>query len=424
MSRILGRRTAASGYGESVSADERMPGGAGGDGSRPSGGLSRGASGDQGGDDGGETGASRPRAAVVVNPVKVDAAKLRGPVAAAEKAAGWGETLWFETTVDDPGDGVTREALAQGAAVVMAAGGDGTVRSVAEGLRGSGVPLGLLPVGTGNLLARNLGLTLTNVEQAVLNAFTGTDHAIDLGITRLTRSDGSTAENVFLVMAGMGLDAKMIAKTNTQLKKRVGWLAYVDGIGRALPELKPVKLRFRLDGGSWRSTSVHTVIVGNCGSLPGGLLLIPEARPDDGLLDIVALRPEGWFGWLKVWNKLAFENGVLRKSAAGRKIIDLNNDVRSVRYAKGRDFELTLDDGTEEVQLDGDAWGRARAVHTWVDAGALLVKMPAGAVALTPAAAGAETGVPDAAGPGAVPAAAEPDPAAGATGVSASSSTA
>jgi len=322
------------------------------------------------------------RAAVVVNPIKVDVAKLRAIVGAAEAAAGWQPSLWYETTVEDSGAGVTARAIADGAGVVMAAGGDGTVRSVAEGLRGTGIPIGLLPVGTGNLLARNLALNLTNVDQAVATAFSGRDRAIDLGITRVTRENGAEEEErVFLVMAGLGLDAKMIAKTNKTLKKRVGWLAYVDGIGRALPELKPVKLRFRVDDGAWKATSAHTVIVGNCGLLPGGLLLIPDAKPDDGLLDIVALRPEGPFGWLKVWNKLAFENGVLRRSAAGRKIIDLNHDVRSVTYSTGRDFRLTLE-REQEIQLDGDEWGMATAVHTWVDAGALLVRMPAPAASV------------------------------------------
>ncbi|GAA2227550.1 diacylglycerol kinase family protein [Herbiconiux moechotypicola] len=336
-------------------------------------------------------------AAIVVNPVKVDAEKLRRLVEAAEEQSGWAPTRWYETTVEDAGDEVTRRAIAEGATVVMAAGGDGTVRAVAEGLRGSGVPLGLLPVGTGNLLARNLGLTLTNVEQAIGTVFTGTERAIDVGVAHYTREDGSAGENVFLVMAGLGLDAKMIAKTNTRLKKAVGWLAYVDGIGRALPELKPVKLRFSRDGGPWKSTTAHTVIVGNCGVLPGGILLIPDARPDDGLLDVVALRPQGWFGWVKVWNKIAFENGVLRKSAAGRRIIDLNHDVRSVRYSTAREFELTLD-GTEDIQLDGDAWGRATAVHTWVDPGALHVRVPHGSTGELTGAASSEL---DAAAPAA-----------------------
>ncbi|WP_259422507.1 diacylglycerol/lipid kinase family protein [Cnuibacter physcomitrellae] len=317
-----------------------------------------------------------PRAAVVVNPVKIDAKRLRTVVAAAERAAGWGETLWYETTLEDAGHEVARRAVADGAAVVMAAGGDGTVRAVAEGLRGTGVPIGLLPVGTGNLLARNLGMTLTNLEQAVTTVFTGDDHRIDLGMIDITREDRSHEQNVFLVMAGLGIDAKMIANTRSSLKKRLGWLAYVDGGIRALPSVKPVKVKAQLDGSAWRSFSAHTVIVGNCGSLPGGILLIPDARPDDGILDIVAFRPEGWFGWLKVWNKLTFENGVLRKSAVGRRIIDLTHDVRSVTYRRGHDMAVRLDE-PEEIQLDGDDFGLAVALHIWIDPGALAVRVPA-----------------------------------------------
>ena len=110
--------------------------------------------------------------------------------------------------------------------------------------------------------------------------------------------------------------------------------------------------------------------------LPGGVLLIPDARLDDGVLDIMALRPEGPFGWLKVWNKIAWENGVLRKSAAGRKIIDLSKDVRSVTYRTGKDLQLVVAE-PEEFQLDGDEFGEVTAVHSWVEPGALRVRVPA-----------------------------------------------
>ncbi|MBN9239152.1 MAG: diacylglycerol kinase [Micrococcales bacterium 70-64] len=320
-----------------------------------------------------------PRAAVVYNPIKVDVEKVKSAVAAAESEAGWAETLWFETTEEDAGQGVTASAIRRGASVVIAAGGDGTVRAVAEALRGSGVSLALLPSGTGNLLARNLELPLTNLEQAVEIAFTGDDRQIDLGMVEIVRADGDSEEHAFLVMAGLGLDAKMIKNTNSTLKKAVGWLAYVDGIARSVPELKPVRIRYKLNGGPERAMSVHTIIVGNCGMLPGGLLLMPEARPDDGRLDIAALRPRGPLGWAKVWRKVAWENGVLRKSALGRKIIDLSKDVRDVTYLVGKDLRMTVEGRPEEFQLDGDEFGEARSVHTWVDPGALTVKMPAAA---------------------------------------------
>ena len=317
------------------------------------------------------------RAAVVYNPIKVDISRLKDAVHAAAKAAGWAPTVWFETTEEDAGQGVTASAIRRGADVVIAAGGDGTVRAVAEALRDSGVSLALIPSGTGNLLARNLELPLMNLEQSLEIAFHGDDRAIDLGLVDIVRADGDSEQHAFLVMAGLGLDAKMIKNTNTALKKAVGWLAYIDGITRSLPELKPVRIRYRLNGGAERAMSVHTIIVGNCGMLPGGLLLMPEAKPDDGILDIAALRPRGPFGWAKVWRKVAWENGVLRKSALGRKIIDLSADVRDVTYLTGTDLRMTVEGAPEEFQLDGDEFGEARSVHAWVDPGALTVKVPA-----------------------------------------------
>ena len=315
-------------------------------------------------------------AAVVYNPTKVDLAKLKKVVNNAAKSAGWGQTIWFETSLTDAGQDVTGSALRRGAAVVIAAGGDGTVRAVAEGLRGSTVPLALIPSGTGNLLARNLELPLANLDASVGAAFTGGQRSIDLGIAEITRHDGAREDRAFLVMAGLGLDAKMIKNTNSTLKKAFGWLAYIDGIARSIPELKPVGLQYQLDDGAPRSMSVHSIIVGNCGVLPGGLLLMPDARPDDGILDIAALRPRGPFGWAKVWQKVAWENGVLRKSALGRRIIEITTDVRDVTYLTGRSLRMTVDT-PQEFQLDGDEFGEAKSVHTWVDAGALTVKVPA-----------------------------------------------
>ncbi len=324
----------------------------------------------------GRTSQSNKHAAVVYNPIKVDLRKLRRIVDESAERHGWERTRWYATSKTDAGQDVTREAVERGAAVVLAAGGDGTVRAVAEGLRDVDIPIALLPSGTGNILARNLELDLAHMETSVESAFSGRERAIDLGIAKITRTDNSTEEHVFLVMAGIGLDAKMIAKTNPKLKKAVGWLAYVNAGVRALPELTPVKLRYRIDDKAERSLTVHTLIVGNCGSLPGGILLLPDAQPDDGILDIAALKPRGRFGWLRVWNKIAWENGVLRKSAAGRKIIDLTADVRDVLYLRGAQLHATLD-GPQEFQLDGDEFGTITSIECTTDAGALTVKIPA-----------------------------------------------
>ena len=314
-------------------------------------------------------------AAVIYNPIKVDAARLKQTVNAAAKAADWASPIWFATTVDDAGQEITASAVRRGADVVMVAGGDGTVRAASESLRGTGVPMAVLPSGTGNLLARNLALPISNLDASVAVAFSGSDRPIDLGLAEITREDGSKEERAFLVMAGLGLDAKMIKNTSTKLKKAVGWLAYIDGIARSLPEIKPVRVHYRVDKGIERSMNVHTIIIGNCGVLPGGFLLMPDARPDDGILDVAALRPRGPFGWAKVWRKVAWENGVLRKSALGRRIIDLTKDARDVTYFTGRTLTMTVQT-PQEFQLDGDEFGEAKTVRAWVDPGALTVRVP------------------------------------------------
>jgi diacylglycerol kinase family enzyme len=314
-------------------------------------------------------------AAVIFNPTKVDVAKLKKAVNKAAKNAEWTVPLWFPTTETDPGQRVAASAIRRGAQVVLVAGGDGTVRAVAEGLRDSDVAMAVLPFGTGNILARNLDLPLNSLDDAITIAFHGTNRDIDLGIAAITRGGGERSEHVFLVMAGLGIDAKMIANTRSELKKAVGWLAYVDGTIRSIPSLAPLRLRYSRDHGPERHIDVHSIMIGNCGTLPGGILLIPDAKPDDGMLDIVALRPQGAFGWLRVWNKITWENGVLRKSAVGRKIIDLSRDVKDVTYWTGRDLSIWVD-SPQEFQLDGDEFGEATHVHTWVDAGALTIRVP------------------------------------------------
>lgn len=314
------------------------------------------------------------RAAIVVNPVKTDAAAIHAALEAAERRHGWDRTLWLETTEDDPGTGQTRQALEQGIDVVIAAGGDGTVRTVAEELRGTDTPLALLPSGTGNLLARNLDLTLDDVDHALDTAFDGDDRRIDVGIAEL-RDGERTEKRAYLVMAGIGIDAQMIAATDDDLKARAGWLAYVKAIGTVLRDKNELRLRYRLDGGRTHSLRAHTVLIGNCGSLPANILLLPEAAVDDGILDIVVLRPEGFAGWVQIVVKVFWENGVLRRTSAGRRLMGADKEVRAMNYLTGRELVLKLN-RPQDVELDGDLFGRVSALRTRVDPGALLVRVP------------------------------------------------
>lgn len=318
-----------------------------------------------------------PKAALVYNPIKVDADALRASVERLSSEAGWSEPLFYETTVDDLGDDVTRQALKEGVDAVLVAGGDGTVRAVSEAMSGSGVPLTIVPSGTGNLLARNLRLPLDDAEAVIRATFEGDRLAMDVGWATLRRPDGEVAEHAFVVMGGMGLDAAMIANTNPQLKKTVGWVAYVDGAARSLASAKPFRIMYQLDGHRLHSARVQSVLFANCGSLPAGLELIPEASVADGSLDIVIFQPKGALGWIFVWRRVAWDNSFLRRFRAGRRVLALRTKDNSVRYSRGTGIEIATSDATP-VQLDGDEFGEAVRVRTHVDPGALLIAVPRG----------------------------------------------
>ena len=315
--------------------------------------------------------------AVIYNPVRIDVPRVRAAVEAAAARAGGVELLWLETTPEEGGQAQAREALARGATLVLAAGGDGTVRAVAEALRDRGATLGLLPSGTGNLLARNLGVPYANVEEAGAIAFDGDTRAIDLGVATATREDGERTEHTFLVMAGVGIDATMIANARPALKRRVGWLAYVDAGFRALPKAHKVRIRYRLDDEPERSARVSTILIANCGTLPGNMELIPDGAVDDGLLDVAILQPESVFGWLTIWRKVTWENRVLRKSALGRRIIRFTDRAIRTRlsYLRGADVRLRMEQ-PEPFELDGDAFGDVVALDLAVDEGGLRVRVP------------------------------------------------
>lgn len=318
-----------------------------------------------------------PRAALVYNPIKVDKARLRSSVGRLSKKAGWREPLYFETTVDDLGQEATRKALAEGVDAVLVAGGDGTVRAVCEAAQGTGIPLTIVPSGTGNLLARNLNLPLDNAETMIRATFDGTTHPVDVGMARVGREDGSTEEHAFVVMAGIGLDAAMIANTNPQLKKTVGWVAYVDGAARSLPGAKPFRVVYQLDEHRLHGAKVQSVLFANCGSLPAGIALIPEASISDGLLDVCMIKPAGVFGWARVWRRIWWENSVMRRSRTGQKIIARRPEDASVRYLRGVSIE-TATAPAQPIELDGDEFGEAVSIQCRILPGAVLAVVPAG----------------------------------------------
>ncbi|WP_296193753.1 diacylglycerol kinase family protein [uncultured Microbacterium sp.] len=317
-----------------------------------------------------------PRVALVYNPIKVDAKHLRETVRAFATRANAPEPLFYETTTEDLGGGAAQQAIDAGAEAILVAGGDGTVRAVAVAVAGTDIPLTIVPSGTGNLLARNLNLPLQDPERMIQATFDGDTARVDVGAMKLTREDGTVDEDGFVVMAGIGLDAAMIANTSSQLKKTVGWVAYVDGAARALTGADPFRVTYQLDGHREHTSKVQSVLFANCGQLPAGIALIPDASIADGALDVAVIQPNGPLGWLGVWRKVWWDNSVLRRFRAGRRIIERRKDS-SVRYLQGVGVDLAAE-SVQPVELDGDEFGEAKAIRVDIRAGALIVALPRG----------------------------------------------
>ena len=295
------------------------------------------------------------RLAVVLNPIKVESVRqFRAVVIQLARESGWDDPDWYYTTVVDSGTGMAADAAASGADLVLVCGGDGTVREVCAELAGTGIAVGIIPAGTGNLLARNLGIPLY-LRSAVDVALTGQDKAIDL----VEVTGDQMADTHFLVMAGMGFDAAIMEGVDEGLKKRIGWLAYVVSGAKGLM-FPAVRLEISIDDGPFTRHRARTVVVGNVGTLTGGMPLLPDARIDDGLLDVVLLHPRRFLSWLPLaWRVLA------RRPHTD----DLVNRMT------GHTVAIRADRDTPR-ELDGDTIGAGREMRMSCIHGRLLVRVP------------------------------------------------
>jgi diacylglycerol kinase (ATP) len=297
-----------------------------------------------------ETVSDQRRVAIIFNPVSgpLDPAKRRAALEALAHAAGLDAALG-ETDRERGAEPLARKAVADGMERLLACGGDGTATEAADALAGSHVALAVLPGGTGNLLALNLGIP-ADTEEAWRLALHGEPRPLDVG-----RANG----HVFLIMAGMGLDAHMVHDADRKLKERLGVLAYVVAALRNLGR-PPTRYAITLDGRRFFRRA-RTVLVANVGRITGGLELVPGADPQDGRLDVAILRAQG------LWDLTVLALGTLvghppaSRGAGDNPLMELH---------RGR--EIVIETARPQpVQLDGNEAGFTTRLEVHVEPGAL-----------------------------------------------------
>jgi len=262
---------------------------------------------------------------------------------------------WLETTPEDTGAGLARTAVEDGAELVIACGGDGTVRACATGLSGSDVPLGVIPFGTGNLLAANFDIP-DDVDGALEIALECRRRRFDLG---------AVGDERFVIAAGMGFDAAMLEDADERLKKRLGWVAYViSGIKNLRRPVTAFELRLDDQGPITRSG--QDVLVCNLGRIQGGLPVLPDAVPDDGLFDVAVFRTRSVRDWVVVALNLL----VRRRHPP---------EMETFRAARVQ-VRSRL---PQPVEFDGDAMGHETRLELEVERAAITLAVPAHQVGQT-----------------------------------------
>jgi YegS/Rv2252/BmrU family lipid kinase len=264
-------------------------------------------------------------------------------------AFGITEPPWREVAKSKHVAGRVGELVEEGVDLLFVWGGDGTVQRAIDALAGSPVTIAILPAGTANLLATNLGLP-EDLEECVRIGLHGARRHLDVG-----KINGEH----FAVMAGAGLDAMMIRDAGAGLKDRVGRIAYV-WTGARNSRVKPVKITIDVDGKTWFRDAASCVLVGNVSDVLGGLSVFPQAAPDDGRLDIGVVTADGAWEWART---------------LGRAVVSDVSDSPFVQTTTGRSIAVRMKDPTL-YQLDGGDRKKVRKLKIKVKPGAITVCVP------------------------------------------------
>jgi YegS/Rv2252/BmrU family lipid kinase len=257
--------------------------------------------------------------------------------------------LWYEVPKSRKAPTKVRKAVKAGAGTVFVWGGDGMVQRCADALAGTGTVVAIVPAGTANLLATNLGIP-HDLREAVRIGFHGARRPLDLG-----RLNGEH----FAVMAGAGFDGNMIASADGDLKGRLGKLSYV-WAGLRHVNGSAARTKVRVDGAKWFDGPASCVLIGNVGTITGGIRAFDDAEPDDGWLEVGVSTAEGAVQWART----------LGRMAAGR--TDRSPFVRMTR-AKKIDVRFAA---PTTYELDGGARKEVTRLKAAVVPDAITVRVP------------------------------------------------
>jgi YegS/Rv2252/BmrU family lipid kinase len=259
------------------------------------------------------------------------------------------ELLWYEVPKSKKAPKQARKAVKEGADLVFVWGGDGMVQRCVDALAGSDATVAIIPAGTANLLARNLEIP-RDLPEAVRIGFHGRRKKLDLGVIN--------GEH-FAVMAGVGFDAELIRDADRGLKDRLGTLAYVwTGLrhisGGAVP------MTIKVDGTPWFSGEATGVLLGNVGTITGGIRAFDDALPDDGWLDVGVTTAKGPIQWARTFGQLGLgrsEKSPFVRITRARKV--------SVKLAAPMPYEL-----------DGGARTTTRRLKVKIEPAAITICVP------------------------------------------------
>jgi len=266
------------------------------------------------------------------------------------RQAGYPQPIWREVSKSRKAPKAVRRVLNKGARLIFVWGGDGMVQRCIDALAGKKkVELAILPAGTANLLATNLGLP-KQIAKAVHVGLHGVRRKLDVGVVNGER---------FAVMAGAGFDAIVMRNVDDARKKRLGRLAYFRGGVRAM-RAPAVPTTVRVDGATWFKGAASAVLIGNVGTVTGGFKVFPDASDHDGMLEVGVVTARSVWQWARVLSRVARgrpEASPFVKVTRGEKIV--------VRLSRNRVYEL-----------DGGVRSSTKRLKVRVEPGAIAVRVP------------------------------------------------